>query len=63
VITQHGKPAGVLVSPEDFDRMSEHSRFLQAVERGLDDVKAGRVVDDASLDSAIGKTPRSKVKK
>ncbi len=63
VITQHGKPAGVLVSPEDFDRMSEHFRFLQAVERGLDDVKAGRLVDDADLDVVVGKTARSKVKK
>lgn len=63
VITQHGKPAGVLVSTEDFDRMSEHSRFLQAVERGLDDVKASRLIDDDAFDVAIAKPARKKVKK
>ena len=55
VITQHGKPAAVLVSTEDFDRMAEHTRFMQAARRGLDDVEAGRVVDDKELDEALEK--------
>lgn len=53
VITQHGKPAAVLVSTEDFDRMAEHTRFVQAAQRGLSDVEAGRVVDDEELDKAL----------
>lgn len=44
VITQNGKAAGVLVSPAEFDRLTERSRFLAAVDAGLADEAAGRVV-------------------
>ncbi len=30
VITQNGRPAGVLISPEEFDRLVEHDRFVTA---------------------------------
>jgi prevent-host-death family protein len=53
VITQHGKPAGVLVSPEDFDRLSGHARFLASLEAGLADVEAGRVIADEDLDEVL----------
>lgn len=43
VITQNGKAAGVLVSPAEFDRLTEHKRYLAAIDDGLDDEKAGRV--------------------
>jgi prevent-host-death family protein len=49
VITHHGKPAAVLLTPEEFDRLSEHDRFLAAVHEGLADSDAGRVVDDYTL--------------
>lgn len=49
VITQNGRPAAVLVTPEDFDRLSEQARFLAAVEEGLADSAAGRVCDDAEM--------------
>ena len=42
VITQKGKAAGVLVSPEVFDRLTERARFIHAVEQGVDDLEAGR---------------------
>ncbi|MFI5301190.1 MAG: type II toxin-antitoxin system Phd/YefM family antitoxin [Polyangiales bacterium] len=44
VITQNGKAAGVLMSPAEFDRLTERARFLTAVDAGLADEKAGRVV-------------------
>ncbi len=43
VITQNGKPAGVLLSPRSFDSLMERARFLAAVEEGLADAEAGRV--------------------
>ncbi|MEW6490859.1 MAG: type II toxin-antitoxin system Phd/YefM family antitoxin [Thermodesulfobacteriota bacterium] len=59
VITQNGKPAAVLVTPEEFDRLCEHSRFLDAVHAGLADSAAGLLTDDEDLDSdldrALGK--------
>ncbi|MBI5367123.1 MAG: type II toxin-antitoxin system Phd/YefM family antitoxin [Planctomycetes bacterium] len=46
IVTVNGKPAGVLMAPEEFDRMQERQRFLGAVEEGLADVRAGRAVTD-----------------
>lgn len=43
VVTQNGRPAGVLLSPEAFDQLVEQSRFVSAVAEGLADADAGRV--------------------
>ena len=53
VITDQGQPAAVLVRPEDFDRFSEYSRFMTAVQEGLDDVAAGKVIDDEDLTTIL----------
>lgn len=37
VITQNGRPAAVLVSPEEFDRLNAREHFVSAVEEGLAD--------------------------
>ncbi len=49
IITQNGKPAAVLITPEEFDRMGEKSRFVDAVREGLADSDAGRLIDDDQL--------------
>ena len=49
VITQNGRPACVVMSPAEFDRMRERQAFLEAVAQGLADVEAGRSVDDETL--------------
>ena len=43
VVTQNGRPAGVLLSPEAFDQLTEQARFVSAVSEGLGDAEAGRV--------------------
>jgi prevent-host-death family protein len=43
VITQNGKAAGVLLSPAQFDELTERTRFLAAVDAGLADADAGRL--------------------
>jgi len=53
VITQNGKPAAVLLTPEDFDRLRELGRFVEAVREGLQDSEAGRVIDDATLERQL----------
>lgn len=63
VITQNGKAAGVLVSPAEFDRLTERGRFLAAVGAGLADEQAGRVVPHAQVVAemkrrAAGRKPR-----
>ncbi len=41
VITQNGKPAAVVISPEEFDNMEYTRPFMNSVTRGLKDVDAG----------------------
>lgn len=58
VVTQHGQPAAVLITPEEFDRLQENDRFMSAVQEGLADSEAGRLIDDealaAELDAELG---------
>jgi prevent-host-death family protein len=49
IITQYGKPAAVLLTPQEFDRLTERQRFVEAVQEGLQDSAAGRVIDDVEL--------------
>jgi prevent-host-death family protein len=49
IITQNGKPAAVLITPDEFDRHRERDRFVSAVREGIADAEAGRVVSDAEL--------------
>jgi PHD/YefM family antitoxin component YafN of YafNO toxin-antitoxin module len=49
VITQNGKPAAVLLSPEEFDALAHHAGFMDAVQRGLADARAGRLLSDEEL--------------
>ncbi len=49
VITLNGKPAAVLITPEEFDRLYERERFVEAINKGLADSEAGRVVEDEAL--------------
>jgi prevent-host-death family protein len=53
VITQNGKAAAVLISPSDFDLLSEQVRFVEAVQRGMTDVLQGRVLQDEDLDKVL----------
>ncbi|MFL5354104.1 type II toxin-antitoxin system prevent-host-death family antitoxin [Archangium sp.] len=59
LITQSGEPAAVLLSPEEFDRLTQRARFLEAVDEGLADAHAGRMTSDAALgkllDDELGK--------
>jgi prevent-host-death family protein len=45
VITQNGRPAGVLLSPAAYDDLIERSELVAAVSAGLADIHAGRVDD------------------
>ena len=49
VVTQNGKPAGVLLSPQAFDELTERVRFTTAVQEGLADAEAGRVHSHARV--------------
>lgn len=55
IITQNGKPAGVLISPEEFDELRETKLFIESISRGLSDSDKGEVVSSSQLRKALRK--------
>lgn len=53
VITQNGRPAAVLITPEDFDQLRERDRFMAAVQEGLADAEAGRLLEDDEVERLL----------
>ncbi len=49
VITQNGRPACVLLSPREYDRIQERQRFLESIAAGLADAESGRTVTTMEL--------------
>jgi prevent-host-death family protein len=59
VLTQNGKPAGVLLSPAEFDELRKTKLFVESVARGLTDSEKGDVLTTDQLKAAL-KKERSK---
>jgi prevent-host-death family protein len=59
VITQNGRPAAVVLSPAEYDRMRERDRFLASVAAGIDDADAGRVMDSDGLRARLAEHRRA----
>jgi len=53
VITQNGKPAGVLLTPEDYDELVYRRSFLDSVDRGISDADSGRTRTTKELRAAL----------
>jgi prevent-host-death family protein len=53
VVVQDGEPAAVLVGPEEFAALREHRRFLAAIDEGLADADAGRVLTTQDLKKSL----------
>jgi prevent-host-death family protein len=53
VITLNGKPAAVIMSPREYDRLTYRARFVGAIEDGLADADAGRVISDEELGRTV----------
>ncbi len=49
IVTQNGRAAAVLLSPEEFDRLTYQARFVEAVREGLEQAGAGKVVAHDAL--------------
>ncbi len=55
VITQNGKPAGVLISPAEYDELVYKKLFIESVNRGLSDVESGNVYSTTELQEELQK--------
>lgn len=55
VITLNGRPAGVVVLPEEFDRMQDRDAFDREMALAEADVEAGRVMTSDELRARRGR--------
>jgi len=53
IITQNGKPAGVLLSPSDYDELVYNKSFLDSVGRGMANADSGKVYSTQELKAAL----------
>lgn len=53
VITHNGKPAGVLLSPQDYDELVYRKSFLDSVARGLSDAENSRTFRAEEIREAL----------
>lgn len=56
IITQNGKPAGVLISPSEFDGLRQTKLFIDSISRGLSDSEKGEVLSTSQLRSELQKS-------
>ncbi len=62
IITQNGKPAGVLVSPAEYDDLRQTKLFLESVSRGLNDSENGELLSTSELRGELRKERIKKLK-
>ncbi len=55
IITQNGKPAGVLISPSEFDELRQTKLFIESISRGLEDSEKGKRLSTSELKKELGK--------
>ena len=55
IITQNGRPAGVLLSPSEYDDLVHSKAFVQSVQRGMSDSESGNVYTTEELQLKLKK--------
>jgi prevent-host-death family protein len=60
IITQNGKPAGVLISPSEYDEMRQTKIFIDSISRGLSDSDKGEIFSTSQLKSELQKSRSDK---
>jgi len=60
IITQNGKPAGVLLSPSEFDELRQTKLFIDSISRGLSDSEKGKVLSTSQLRNELKKSRTAK---
>ena len=60
IITQNGKPAGVLISPKEFDELRETKLFIDSISRGLSDSEKGEKYTTSPLKKELKKARQNR---
>lgn len=49
IVTQNGRPAAVVISPEEFDNLQYNKMFVDSVTSGISDIESGNIYDTEQL--------------
>jgi prevent-host-death family protein len=55
IITQNGKPAGVLLSPSEYDELVYKRAFLDSINKGIADAESGKIYNSEELKGELRK--------
>ena len=55
IITQNGRPAAVLLSPEEFDNLQYNKLFVDSVAGGISDMESGKIFDTDQVREQMNK--------
>jgi len=61
VITQNGRPAGVLITPEEYDKLIYNKIFSESINRGIQDIKAGNIFSTSDLKDKIQEVSKNRI--
>jgi len=61
VITQNGKPAGVLITPEEYDKLTYNKMFSESINRGIQDINTGNIYSTSELKDKIQEARKSRI--
>ena len=53
VITQNGRPAGVLITPNEYDSLTYKNSFIESVKRGIQNIESGDFYTTDELKSKL----------
>jgi len=62
IITQNGRPAGVLVTPNEYDNLVYKDQFVSSVNRGLKDIESNDSYTTEQIEKELKSVRKSKVK-
>ncbi|MGB7511653.1 MAG: type II toxin-antitoxin system Phd/YefM family antitoxin [Pelodictyon phaeoclathratiforme] len=60
IITQNGRPAGVLLSPAEYDALVYRKQFSESVERGLAAAESGELYDTDEVRQMLAENKASR---
>jgi len=61
VITQNGRPAGVLITPEEYDKLVYTKMFTESINRGIQDIQTGNIFTTSELKNKIQESGKSRI--
>ena len=62
VITKNGRPAGVLLTPSEYDNLIYRQEFISSVNKGIEDVESQKSYTTGQLKNELSKARHTKVK-